>query len=320
MTANDWLVVAVSILGVALWVSFLIFVLIDKSWQKSAYYEPDRSNGMMRSIDESMGSVIEAQTAMQLLTQTPDSARAEPKLVRRVFRFDKGEPVIFVVPLLPPKEPDRVAYEKNDIRAAMAVSRLVAKAGLWTVPNLCDSDQIDLPDRRNLILFCSPRRNQLMKALLGDELIRHVLRCDFVRDDREGAEGGNEERWALWFNGERIVSPSYDQAVPRDDMALLARITNPYNRAAKIIFVAGIRSFGTWGAGEFMLTKYDQLLRSTRGEDFALVLKVSFQDDGVSAEMTPYRRIIRRRRDRVAFWKREEAATSLPESDDWKVS
>lgn len=68
---------------------------------------------------------------------------------------------------------------------------------------------------------------------------------------------------------------------------MLARLTSPWSGRAKIVISAGIRAFGTWGATEFLRTRADELYARTKGNDFGVVLKVTQENFGISAEMTP---------------------------------
>ena len=79
-------------------------------------------------------------------------------------------------------------------------------------------------------------------------------------------------------------------AVPRhqlatktfEDLAIITKIANPWNPEMRLIWVAGIRGIGTWGAAEFLKKRwqelYDLLPDSNKDCDFSALLRIRYHN------------------------------------------
>jgi len=220
--------------------------------------------------------------------------------LRKVLSFNRAQPLLIALPGLLTPDSSRKAVAVEDIRA----SQIVLKSAIAAMPGLdvtfALSDEVHIPDNRNMALVCSPKRNQLAAAVLNSGLIRNLFDVEFA----ELYRSTTGPRWAIVFAGRKIESPSYDQHElaegsalrPADysltDFALLARVPNPWYQDSKVLIVAGIRAFGTWGAAEFLASRSHEIAAHTDGRDFAMVLKVALIGSHVEAEATEYFRVV----------------------------
>lgn len=254
------------------------------------------------SIELLPGDLIAALSTAQELQRNTDPVpvtRHRSLRLRQLFDFNWKSGVAVVVPILASQEIGRTAVAIEDMYALESYVRAVIQAypREFVSPGANISVELandfPVPDLRNLISVCSPKRNALAREVLRHADIRRWLRCDF-RGPQEKA-GSPHERWGMRFSEFEIESPSYDQerdilgrggplsAGPLTDYALLARVTNPWNPLAKIVLAAGIRAFGSWGAAEFLRAQSDDLAMEMRGNDFAVILKVTLENFSISA-------------------------------------
>ncbi|HWN08716.1 MAG TPA: hypothetical protein VNO50_05485 [Pyrinomonadaceae bacterium] len=142
-----------------------------------------------------------------------------------------------------------------------------------------------------MIIFSGPKRN----AFTGEVLEKIKQQGRNVLDFRKVSE--NPEQWQIFSDIFQCHSPSYAQeeiaqnagreAVTEtlEDVAMIFKITNPWNGANKIVIIAGIRGIGTWGAADYLRKRADELYRSKSGTgqykkdgDFAALLKVTYEN------------------------------------------
>ena len=147
--------------------------------------------------------------------------------------------------------------------------------------------------QQNLVIICSPKSN----ALAGDlqQELKKIYPRTFVFEST-----GNQ---CFVTDGTGIIpSPSYQQmesykknGVPDEelpsqkyeDYAVITKVTNPWNPAAKVLWLAGIRGIGTWGAAECIKKEwqkiYDQLPDENKTCNFSALLKVNYDNCDISA-------------------------------------
>ena len=78
----------------------------------------------------------------------------------------------------------------------------------------------------------------------------------------------------MYKSGLSRSAAAYVDEVELEDLALLARLPNPWNPEAKTLIVSGIHAFGTLGAAEFVRTRWGELTNETGDQDFACILVV----------------------------------------------
>jgi len=203
--------------------------------------------------------------------------------VRVILNFDPGEDVVFVFPTRRPVEQrkfNQIAWE--DARAIDYVLRALAKRN-WPMSRIGmrGADHFD-PNRdwnKNLVIICSPKSNAVCQAAL-DELARgRSLECKFGFKPAD-----RPEDWEIVFDDFSAKSPSHEEErqgkTELTDYALLAKVANPRNPHTKMLFVSGIRAFGTWGAAKYLVEHVNDLYRLFKHRDFAVVLKVTYSVNG----------------------------------------
>lgn len=260
-------------------------------------------------VDLTIG-VEEGQNAVDLdrARKAIDRARTvvgKVRTARELLDFDWDREIAFVVPPLPAADPGRDAIAVEDMRGLQSILKLVLMAfPRHAMFDLKLPDEVAVESRDNLLTICSVRRNSITRALLDDRAIQTRLHCHFERDDQE-TPLGEEEQWIIVFDDKQVRSPSYEQERvlkakgsdprngPMDDVALIAKLSNPRNPAAKFVILAGVRAFGTWGAAEYLQKEAEFLLDQTDGRDFGMVVNVHLEDrNKVSAEATTMMRIV----------------------------
>jgi len=200
-----------------------------------------------------------------------------------VLDFDLHEDVVFVFPTRQPAEKrkfDQIAWE--DARAIDYVLRALALRR-WPMDRIGmrGASHFD-PHRdwnKNLVIICSPKSNVICKAALDQLAGARAPKCRFGFNEAE-----RPEDWEIVFDDFSAPSPSHEEEGQGKneltDYALLAKITNPRNPHAKILFVSGIRAFGTWGAAKYLLEHADDLHDLCRDRDFAVVVRVVYDVEG----------------------------------------
>jgi len=198
-------------------------------------------------------------------------------------------PVEFIVPTLgiprPKHSSSRSAVAVEDMLAAKSV----AQALLIRWPDADIHTSTVDPGAQwgglkgNICTFCRDSRNPVTGLVLAHPQTQALFRVSFP-DITSAVEGGPQELGIRLGDGPVWASPSYAQerAVGEgtsgptvlEDLALLARVPNPWDPAGKVLVVAGIRAFGTLGVAEYVRRSWDDLNERTKGLDFACVLRV----------------------------------------------
>jgi len=221
------------------------------------------------------------------------------------------DPVLFVFPGrqdLPEVILPRISTEDflaiNNIISAIISARLLVG---WHGPiRVRDTQHLNARDREenNLVLICSPKTNEVTKEAL--ELLRKAQRTQqaaqlipqFVKDSAT-------ERWSIRWNQGTFPSESYtrleelgrlDDSNTRpspageaelNDVAVIVKARSPWAGQRKILVIAGIRGFGTWGAAECLKKWWKPLydkkrsskeLGTSKDGDFVALVSVRYKE------------------------------------------
>jgi hypothetical protein len=179
----------------------------------------------------------------------------------------------------------------EDFLAMNNIISALLKIGWKTKISVRDTSRLSPADRNhNIVSVCSSKSNSFTKLVLEEYAKRHnnIFHFDKIEDLNQ---------WKISDGVANYPSPSFEQINKYlaqgvniteqeiDDVALIAKITNPWNAANKILIVAGIRGIGTWGAAECIKKKWEQIynLKSDKNSyrkdgDFAAVVSVKYNN------------------------------------------
>lgn len=210
---------------------------------------------------------------------------------RRILGFSKDEPILIVFPSRR-DEPlhkgllrdTRVTFE--DMLAVNYVERMLTLSG-------CPDFRVQMREHKgfrkldvhdsakNIVLICSPKSNEITQEYLKKINDGTNLNWKFGEDDKG--------QLFISTNPGKWESATYDQEKELkkdnkivgestlDDMAVIIRAPNPYNPKAKILIIAGIRGIGSWGAAKYFRQNAKSLDSKTKGNDFALIVKIKYE-------------------------------------------
>jgi len=142
----------------------------------------------------------------------------------------------------------------------------------------------------NLVIICSPKSNTFAR--------------DFQEEWKEQLKGGfffkmdDKGRWYIKAtDGGLYYSDSFDQekqykaegCIPSDlpsnkfdDVAIVTKLTNPWEKRNKVFWIAGIRGIGTWGAAECIKKEwrqiYDELPHDNKEADFSALINIGYDN------------------------------------------
>lgn len=166
----------------------------------------------------------------------------------------------------------------------------------WKGPiRVRDTNHInDADKRKNLVILTGPKSNSFTGEVLDKVKgqVQGLFEFQKISDD--------PEQWQVVTDIYKCQSPSYEQeelakqtrveiATQKvEDIAIIVKVTNPWEGANKIVIIAGIRGIGTWGAADFLRKRVDELYRAKSGTgkfkkngDFAALLKVTYENYNV---------------------------------------
>lgn len=194
-------------------------------------------------------------------------------------------PFFFVFPLR--ERPDQTVLPRTSTEDFMAINNIISAlmlVGQSPKIRVRDPDRLTEAEKKqnNLILICSSKRNSVTDEALS--LLRNRLgdRAPSFEIDPKTS------RLSIRFNKATYHSDSFDQQGPDyDDIALIMKVRSPWSEEHKVLILAGIRGFGTWGAAE-ALKKWWRQLYDRKGSlpnrkiyktgDFAAILHVQYRD------------------------------------------
>lgn len=209
------------------------------------------------------------------------------RALRKVFGFPKNEPVIIVVPewksiVEQTNQISLVSWE--DMLAVNYVMTSLISAG-WhedkiQIKILKNNEELCEQRNQNLVLLCRPDRNGETHKVLEKLKDNNRLDYPFQKTSIQG-------QFKLRLDNSPFISPSYKEAKNISgnayeeckeihDRALIARFVSPWQSTKKVLLLAGIRAFGTWGAAQALRTKPQELYKLIRKKDIAIVMKCKF--------------------------------------------
>lgn len=227
------------------------------------------------------------------------SRRARP--LNALLNFGADD-LLFIFPhrempesILPRTSTEDVFAINNFISALIAIG--------WSRQiRMRDTTRLSADDKKkNLVSICSSKTNVFTKELMA------LLREKGVKTYWFEATGANDE-WELKDRNGRYPSPSYAsirdfrakglgpaQIVEEqlEDLAVVMKVTNPWNALNKIFVIAGIRGIGTWGAAECVKKNWKSIHNQVKDNpraDFAALLRVTYKNcDIVGTEVVDVR-------------------------------
>jgi cell pole-organizing protein PopZ len=106
----------------------------------------------------------------------------------------------------------------------------------------------------NLVLVGNSKRNPVTQKVLAHKAIRDLVMCEFLTSYGDESEPELRIENAVYgqaaLEAEMFKSDEHANA----DLALLAKLPNPFNPRATVFIVAGLHALGTRGAAEFLAT------------------------------------------------------------------
>jgi hypothetical protein len=215
----------------------------------------------------------------------------------RVFGIPCNEKVFVVLPHRPfPIEEglatarDRTHVTFEDMLAANYAERTLTLGGFSDKAisirsvNQFRKDKVFL-EQQHLILICSPKANEITKDALHIINEKYPdLNVDFTKITT------NPDEWGIVFNKATLPSDSYRQVAEylaqgkdpeeqrQDDYGLLLRANSPWNKNKSVFIIAGIRGIGTWGASRCLRERAEEIIKKTKGGNFALIVKVTYNN------------------------------------------
>lgn len=138
----------------------------------------------------------------------------------------------------------------------------------------------------NIVLICSPKTNSWTR-LLYDKGKHPLLKKVVFSNEVDTSEAAG--RWKIDFNGGAYPSRSFQQVIDArgkfdgkefEDHAVIMKLTSPMGQGSvrRVLVIAGIRGFGTWGAGRYLRTNADDIYKIAKENDYAILLSVIYKD------------------------------------------
>ena len=217
--------------------------------------------------------------------------REQERPLNKILNFGDDE-LLFV---FTHREMEEVILPRTSTEDFLAINNFISallkiswknKIGVRDPAHLTDQDK-----RRNLVVICSPKSNTFtdeIQKLLEDH-------STFYRFEKQENSG----KWYITDNLGTWESKSFGQIedflagggrkanIPElllDDVAVINKISNPWNKTNKIFIIAGIRGIGTWGAAECIKKNWKQLYsrlpvkQKEKNCDFSALLSIRFHN------------------------------------------
>ena len=184
----------------------------------------------------------------------------------------------------------RLATE--DFIAMNNITVALSESG-WNYPiKIRDTKHLQEDDKkRNIVTIGGPKVNSFTKQILNE------LDCKKIKIFQFDKEKEYNDRFKICCNDavnycsksfEQEIDPTISENVMEselDDVAFLAKVTNPWNNSNKILLVNGVRGIGTWGAAEYIRKNPNQIYHKKMGSngyqksgDFALALTIKYKN------------------------------------------
>lgn len=222
----------------------------------------------------------------------------EKRPLNQILNFGKDD-ILFVFPhrneiseAILPRTSTEDFLAMNNFISALLNRGWPGKIGARDTSRISQSDK-----KRNLIVICSPKSNDLTVELQKIWLEKGLHKKGLYIFSRE-ANG----RWVISDYDGGYPSGSYDQeaeylkdGVDRrdlptksfDDYAVITKISNPWNPKNKLILIAGIRGIGTWAAAECIKKEWRQIYRKLPNQHkdsaFSALLKIGYNNCDITS-------------------------------------
>lgn len=221
--------------------------------------------------------------------------RAERRPLNQLLNFGPDS-LLFIFPhrdtspeaILPRTSTEDFLAMNNFISALLNIG-WSRKIGVRDTTRVSEADK-----RRNLVIICSPKSNTIASTFQRELRTSHANAFAFEsKEDRVCITDGD---------GAPYESKSYDQvkqylssgiAKPDlpgkayEDYAVITKVTSPWNEKMKVVWVAGIRGIGTWGAAECIKKEwrqiYEQLPPDGKTCDFSALLKIEYDNCDITS-------------------------------------
>lgn len=211
--------------------------------------------------------------------------------LRRLLNF--GNDKIIITFALRDQMPDAILprISTEDFLSINNVISTLIKGKMDSKIKIRDTTRLNSQDeQRNIITICSSKTNSFTRKVLDE------LKDKGINTPRFEIDPGTK-RWQIDYRGETFHSESFNQIQnfakehlntaeqEIDDFALIMKVTNPWNPANKILIVAGIRGFGTWGAAECLKKRWTELYEKKsnrhgckKNGDFAALVAIKYKN------------------------------------------
>ncbi len=225
---------------------------------------------------------------------------------QRALLSGLGEPLLFVFPTR--EDVTEPILPRISIEDFMAINNTISSlllVGCHTKIRVRDAGRLTDQERRsnNLILICSSKTNKVTREALDllskeyEKQHRGHLVPKFVVNGQDGpveiqmCEGAYEspsfsQIQELREKAAKEGKPAQIADAELDDVAAIVKARNPWSKDHKILILAGIRGFGTWGASE-CLKKWWPPIYARKGKgrkqgiskdgDFAALVHVKYE-------------------------------------------
>ncbi|MGR3311122.1 MAG: hypothetical protein ACUZ77_10135 [Candidatus Brocadiales bacterium] len=220
----------------------------------------------------------------------------EKRPLKKLFSFGDRN-LTFVVPIQRfPVSKDSLSPQGSiiDFLVVHIVTGLLSEIDRTGNPTPRDPSSLVPSDKEgNLITIGSSKNNTFTGEVLDE--VKNTRNLDIFYFER--IEG--QDKWQIRDNSAIIPSPAYDQIENYlrqnktladiyaeqeiEDVAIIAKVINPWNPTKKVFIIAGVRGIGTWGAAEYLRKNWKDIYNHKRGwpgykkdGEFAAVLNIKY--------------------------------------------
>lgn len=220
--------------------------------------------------------------------------RAERRPLNQLLDFGPDS-LLFI---FPPRESPEAILPRTSTEDFLAMNNFISvllKIGWSRKIGVRDTGRFQGADEtRNLVIICSPKSNDI--ALKFQQILRgshpNAFAFGFEADkvhiiDREGAayHSKSYEQVTNYINSGIPKADLPRQAY--DDYAVFTKVANPWNKKMKVVWLAGIRGIGTWGAAECIKKEwrqiYEQLPSNEKNCEFSALLKIKYDNCDITS-------------------------------------
>ncbi len=237
--------------------------------------------------------------------------RGERRPLNKLLNFGADD-LLFIFPHR--KEINEGILPRTSTEDFMAMNNFISaliKTGWARGNGVRDTERVLPQDKkRNLVVICSPRSNEFA-GVLQAQLEALNLHAFSFKTDSEGRmciidprdsdrppfnspSWGQEEDYL-----ENGVSRHELPAQSFRDYAVITKVSSPWNQKNKVVWVAGIRGIGTWGAAECIKKRWQQIYAklpdNAKDADFSALIKVQYDNCDITSTDVQDLFVLRRR-------------------------